>query len=102
MKKEELLVTSGVKSGEDLVVTKWIGLEGTSIAAKEREAVLLERFAPAFVETAKQFDQYLSVFRKQKSQKNGALLPCTILQKAVYSEPYGKWEAALAWDWILT
>ena len=69
MKKEELLVTSGVKPGEDLVVTKWIGLEGTSIAAKEREAVLLERFAPAFVETAKQFDQYLSVLPEAKIAK---------------------------------
>ena len=69
MKKEELLVTSGVEPGEDLVVTKWIGLEGTSIAAKEREAVLLERFAPAFVETAKQFDQYLSVLPEAKIAK---------------------------------
>lgn len=69
MKKEELLVTSGVKQGEDLVVTKWIGLEGTSIAAKEREAALLKRFAPAFVETAKQFDQYLSVLPEAKIAK---------------------------------
>ena len=69
MKKEELLVTSGVKPGEDLVVTKWIGLEGTSIAAKEREAALLKRFAPAFVETAKQFDQYLSVLPEAKIAK---------------------------------
>ncbi len=48
------------------VVTKWIGLEGTSIAAKEKETLLLESFAPSFVETAKKFDQYLSVIPEAK------------------------------------
>lgn len=61
MKKEEVLTTAAVKPGDDLVITKWIGLEGTSIAAKEKKEQLLERFAPAFVETAQNFDQYLSV-----------------------------------------
>lgn len=66
MKKENLLVTAAVKPGQDLVVTKWIGLEGTSIAAKEKERLLSERFAPSFVETAKNFDQYLSVLPEAK------------------------------------
>ena len=48
------------------MVTKWIGLEGTSIAAKEKESLLLEHFAPPFVETAKKFDQYLSVIPEAK------------------------------------
>ena len=51
------------------MVTKWIGLEGTSIAAKEKEEVLFERFAPSFVETAKQFDKYLSVIPEAKIAK---------------------------------
>lgn len=66
MKKEEVLTTASVKPGDDIVVTKWIGLEGTSIAAKEKEEVLLKNFAPSFVETAKQFDQYLSVIPEAK------------------------------------
>ena len=72
IKKEEVLVTSSVKPGQDIVITKWIGLEGTSIAAKEKEAELL--------------------CRKQKSQKNGAYLPCMILQKVVSLAHSGKWE----------
>lgn len=59
--KQEVLTTDSIKPGQDIVITKWIGLEGTSIAAKEKEAFLLERFAPSFVKTAKEFDQYLSV-----------------------------------------
>ena len=57
IRKEEVLTTSAAKPGQDVVITKWIGLEGTSIAAKEKEEKLLERFAPSFVETAKRFDQ---------------------------------------------
>ena len=66
IRKDQVLTTSSVKPGQDIVITKWIGLEGTSIAAKEKEAVLLERFAPSFVETAKKFDQYLSVVPEAK------------------------------------
>ena len=66
IRKEAVLTTSSVKPGQDIVITKWIGLEGTSIAAKEKEEMLLERFAPSFVETAKRFDQYLSVVPEAK------------------------------------
>lgn len=61
MKKEDVLVTKNIKPGQDIVITKWIGLEGTSIAAKEKEEELLAKFAPDLVDTAKAFDQYLSV-----------------------------------------
>lgn len=61
MKKEKVLTTASVKPGQDIVITKWIGLEGTSIAAKEMEQRLLERFSSAFIKTAQEFDQYLSV-----------------------------------------
>ena len=61
MKKENILTTTSVKPGQDILITKWIGLEGTSVAAKEKEEELLKKFAPSFVETAKNFDQYLSV-----------------------------------------
>lgn len=92
IKKEEVLVTSSVKPGQDIVITKWIGLEGTSIAAKEKEAELLERFAPSFVETAKHFDSIFLLCRKQNRKRNGAYLPCMILQKVVSLAHSGKWE----------
>lgn len=61
VKKGRMVTTGGLKPGQDLVVTKWIGLEGTSIIAKEKEQELLKRFAPSFIETAKEFDRFLSV-----------------------------------------
>ena len=41
---ERILPTGGARPGADLVVTKWVALEGTAVAAKEKEAELLKRF----------------------------------------------------------
>lgn len=65
-KKKDLLTTMQVHPGQDIVVTKWIGLEGTSILAKEKEEELLQRFNQELVHTAQQFDQYLSVVQDAK------------------------------------
>ena len=59
--KDALVTTGGARPGDDVIVTKWIGLEGTSIIAREKEAELLKRFSTPFVETAAGFIQYLSV-----------------------------------------
>ncbi len=57
----KLVSTAGAKPGQDIVITKWIGLEGTSIIAKEKRAELLTRYPGDFIETASDFDKYLSV-----------------------------------------
>ncbi len=66
VKRDRLVTTSGAKAGDDVVVTKWIGLEGTSIIAKEREMVLGKRFSPGFLETAKGFADMISVVEDAK------------------------------------
>lgn len=60
-KKGRLISTAAARPGMDVIVTKWIGLEGTSIIAKEKEAELLTRYPKALVDEAKGFDRYLSV-----------------------------------------
>ena len=35
--KEEMVTTSGLEVGQDIVMTKWAGLEGTAILAKDHE-----------------------------------------------------------------
>ena len=60
-KKGRLISTAGARPGMDVIVTKWIGLEGTSIIAKEKEEALLTRYPKALVDTAKGFDAFLSV-----------------------------------------
>ncbi|MGN0168366.1 MAG: AIR synthase family protein [Acetatifactor sp.] len=47
--------------GQDVVISKWIGLEGTAILAKNNREKLLERYPVYFVEEAAGFDRYLSL-----------------------------------------
>lgn len=61
VKRGKLVTTGGARPGNDIVVTKWLGLEGTSIIAKEKEKELSDRFSPGFLREAQQFDRYLSV-----------------------------------------
>ncbi len=60
-KKGQLVTTGGARPGMDMIATKWIGLEGTSIIAKEKESELLTRYTADFISKAKEFDRYLSV-----------------------------------------
>ena len=88
MKKENLRTVSQIRPDQDIIVTKWIGLEATTILAKseggsnerkndikklkeelsddtktdeEKEDELKKRFPAILIDTAKDFDQYLSV-----------------------------------------
>lgn len=66
MKKDQVNSLQDIRPNQDLVVTKWIGLEATTIIAKEKEQELSSRFATGLLETAKGFDQYLSVIPESK------------------------------------
>lgn len=51
----------GVEAGQDIVLSKWIGLEGTIRLARERREELCERYPVRMVEEAAAYDRYLSV-----------------------------------------
>ena len=61
MVKDRYYLTSSAKPEQDVVVSKWIGLEGTAIIAKERREELVKRFSPEYIDIAMGFDKYLSV-----------------------------------------
>lgn len=60
-KAGKLVSTAGAAPGDDILATKWIALEGTSIIAKEKEDELLRRYPLDLVRAAQRFDEYLSV-----------------------------------------
>lgn len=64
--RERLLTDGRVCSGQDIVVTKWIGLEATAILAKEKEEVLLSRFSADFVRAAQSYDRFISVVEEAR------------------------------------
>lgn len=60
---EETVCSAGKKpaAGLDIVVTKWVGLEGTAILAKEKEQELRTKYPSHLVEEAKGFEKYLPI-----------------------------------------
>lgn len=53
VKKENLITTSNARAGDDLILTKGIGIEATAIIAREREVELTDRFSSDFLNRAK-------------------------------------------------
>lgn len=54
-KKKDLILTSGAKTGNAIVLTKGAGIEGTSILAKEKKSHLIGRFSKAFIRRAQNY-----------------------------------------------
>lgn len=48
-------------AGLDIVVSKWIGMEGTCIIAKEKETELQRRYPPELIALAREHEKYLSI-----------------------------------------
>ena len=53
--------TKGAKPGQDIVISKWIGLEGTAILANMKKEEMLARYPEYLIDEAAGFDKYLSV-----------------------------------------
>lgn len=92
VKKDAFLSTSQAKPGDDVVITKWIGLEGTSIIAKEKEEELLKRFPSRMIYEAQNFDRLLSVIPEAATAvKSGVTAMHDISKGGVFG---GLWELA--------
>ena len=53
--------TKGAKPGQDIVMTKWIGLEGTALLARKKKEEMLARYPEYLIDEAAGFDKYLSI-----------------------------------------
>ncbi len=63
IKKDEITTTAGLKPSDELVMTKWAGLEGTAILANDKEKELLTRYNADFIGRGKELMQYISVVK---------------------------------------
>ena len=89
-----LVSTGGAKPGMDILVTKWIGMEGTAIIAKEKETELSEHFPPSFVEAAKGLEAYISVCGEAAvAVKSGVSAMHDVTEGGIYG---ALWEMAQA------
>jgi len=62
--KGRLVSTSGARPGDDLVLTKTAGVEGTAVIAHDKEEELKKAFGEEFVNRAKRFIKYISVVKE--------------------------------------
>lgn len=60
-RERKIIQTSGAKIGQDVVMTKWAGLEGTAIIAKEYESELCKRLPFDLIQSAQNMKEFLSV-----------------------------------------
>lgn len=61
VKKDQMVSSAGVKPGMDLILTKWIALEGTVILTKDKEEELLTRYSVPFIEKVKALKSELTI-----------------------------------------
>lgn len=61
IKREELIKTSDAVPGQEIVMTKWAGLEGTAIIAAEKYEELIKRYPASFIDGAKRMIEHISV-----------------------------------------
>lgn len=70
MPKDNMIKTAGAKPGQEIVMTKWAGLEGTAIIAKSKEEELLSKYTSDFIKVGKDFIQQLSVVPEARIGRN--------------------------------
>lgn len=92
--QEKVISTGGLKVGQDLVVTKWIGLEGTAILVAEKKEELLTHLPADLVETAGDFSQLLSVVPDSRvAMENGVSAMHDVTEGGIFG---ALWEMAEA------
>lgn len=93
-KKDDIIMTKGAKEGQDIVMTKWAGLEGTAIIASDKKEQLKTKFTTSFIDNAREFKQYLSVIQDAKIAKQcGATSMHDVTEGGIFG---ALWEIAAA------
>ncbi len=93
-KKNKLPDHNNIKVGDKVAITKYIGIEGSSIIAKELENELTEKIGSDKVSEAQALDRYLSVVKEGIiAGKYNAKYMHDITEGGVYG---ALWEASMA------
>lgn len=92
--KENYKRTGDARAGQDVILTKWIGIEGTALLAKSKEKELRERFSGAFTGQAQSFLKYISVVPEAAvAMKSGVSAMHDVSEGGIFS---ALWELAEA------
>lgn len=93
-RKDKLPDHDSIRVGDKVVITKYIGIEGSSIIAKELEDILVDKLGKERLEEAKAMDSMLSVVKEGIiAGRHKAKYMHDITEGGVYG---AVWEAAIA------
>ena len=96
VKKDELLQANMGRAGQDIVLLKWIGLEGTFRVMREKEEELSKRFVPTFLKQVEELEpEIFSVESLWLARKMGATAMQQITSGGILAT---LWEMAEASD----
>lgn len=96
IKKDRIMTVSDLKPSQELVMTKWAGLEGTAILAADMEEKLRTRYPLDLIESAKGMIEHISVVEEAKiAREHGAVAMHDITEGGVFG---ALWEMAAASD----
>jgi hydrogenase maturation factor len=94
VKKGHLISTAGIKPGQEIIMTKYAGLEGTGIIAAEKEEELLTRYPASFIEEAKSMLDMVSVVEDAKiAREFGVTAMHDVTEGGIFG---ALWEVAVA------
>ena len=89
---EDSNLTNSAKAGDELVLTKWIGLEGTCMLAEEKGDEICSRYPAHMVQEAEKFEKYLSIASEAAvAAKSGARAMHDVSGGGIYA---ALWEIA--------
>lgn len=92
VRKDKLISNNNAKVGQDIVMTKWAGIEGTAIIANEKEEELKKMYNPTFIEKAKDLGKYISVIEESiVATEHGVSAMHDVTEGGIFG---GLWELA--------
>ncbi|WP_310604908.1 AIR synthase family protein [Anaerosporobacter sp.] len=75
IKKDKLANPHMMKEGQEIVMTKWAGLEGTAIMASEKREELCTRYTSEFIDGASKLIEHISIVKEAKiASKHNAIM----------------------------
>lgn len=88
--QEEILPQGGATAEQDIVMTKWMGLEGTALLAATRKRDLETKFSLRFIEEAEKFYEYLPIVSEaQAAAKSGITAMQVVREGGIFG---GLWQ----------
>ena len=94
IKKVKMYAEKKIRPGTEIIMTKWAGLEGTAIIAKEKREELTTRYTSDFVDSATNLLNNISIVKEAKiASEHGAYLMHDITEGGVFG---ALWEIACA------